>query len=753
MAAKLTFEAKMQGMEQVLDLLKRAEERMNDFGRVGSYSIEGVDRRLKEFEQSLEMIGKSQSGLGGVFTKFDQMNRQSSEFLGKSYRGIIDAMKQEVKTFEQEADKVMNKVKETESALETFKSRRNAMSEQDFQQGVARHQTEINTLRGQQASIMSEKTQLQRQVMMAQPVNEGLHNVASRFGLGQYATVGGAAGLLAAAAAGVPLAMRTAGDLGVQFGYTRDMDSFIAQARLRRGAASEAMAGDPTTFMLQSGALGNPEEKVMQSLSMRAKVAGSTMMDNALVRAGVIGLAGAGGFLLGGPAGALLAGGTAYGMIGSPLAAGNRTGAQIEAEERAKIRGRLSEMYGNIFKPGAAMLERESSELTGYQRMYGIDGAHNLSMQFAANGVSADRANPFLQMMLAQGLRPTNYGFGDQASAIRMMNRASMDPLVQQQIIRQAAISGGTISGNTMSVMGLSNMAGLNAAGDIAGRGMLNNYVAGMMSDYGAGQTMSMVGAPIAAQIAGNAPGFNKVEGVQQGIMNFQAQENLINGGSSALDMMIISKFRQLGVTNPVAISMFMKMGLRNKNTYEAIAKYVGGGMTAAKVAAVLSETAGSYKNMFEAVLGRDEMKRFNDATGGDAITLLTTGRRAFNNTQAGAEGFIGGLEKSFTTAEGDGTKVNVGAQSFGDLKDKAIAERDTQTDAALREILAGTGQKVTDALTEAIIAGFIKTGEEVRAAGQKLMEQRESNGAAPSGGTKAPFNGTKQQRSRGQEG
>lgn len=753
MAAKLTFEAKMQGMEQVLDLLKRAEERMNDFGRVGSYSIDGVDRRLKEFEQTLETISKSQNGLGGVFTKFDAMNRQSSEFLGKAYRGVIDAMKQEVKAFENEADRVMSKVKDVEQTMESFKSRRASMGEQEFQTGYASHQREINSLRGQHAAIISEKSQLQREVMMAQPISEGVHNIASRFGLGQYATVGGAAGLAATAIASIPLAMRTAGDLGVQFGYTRDMDAFIAQARLRRGAAAEAMNGDPTTLMLQSAALGNPEQKVMQSLSMRAKVTGETLMDNALVRAGVIGLAGAGGFLLGGPAGALLAGGAAYSAIGNPLSAGNRTGAQIEAEERQKIRSRLSEMYGFAIKPGAAMLEREGVELEGYQRMYGIAGAHNLEANFFRQGISADRANPFLNMMLAQGMRPTAFGFGDQASAIRLFHRASMGQDVQSAILRQTALNGGTISGNTMSTLGMFNTAGLNAAGDIASRSMLGSFVAGQMQDYGAGQTMATAGAGVAASVGANAAGFNKVEGVQQGIMNYQTSMGLINGGSSALDMMVIGKFRKLGVTNPITIAAFQKMGLDNPTTWEAIAKYVGGGMTAKQVAATLKEAADSYKGMFEGVIGKDEMQRFNKATGGDEMTLLSVNRRAFNNTQAGGATVSDSMGAIFTPQQGDGTKVVYGAESLSDVKDKAAAGRDSQIDATLRDILAGTGQKVTDALTAAIVAGFTKTGEEVREAGRKLMEQRESNGAAPQPKTAVPFNGTKQQMSKGQSG
>lgn len=758
MAAKLTFEAKMQGMEQVLDLLKRAEERMNDFGRVGSYSLEGVDRRLKEFQSSLEFINKSQSGMGGIFKSFDELNRQSNQFLGKSYRGIIDGMKQDVKAFETEADRIMNKVKEIDAAQEALKSKRSAMSEQSYQEQQAQHTKEIDALKSQGVAVATEKIALQKQLFYAQPLSQGIHDFASKYGMGEYATVGGSM-VAGAYAAGIPgLIARggmAVGGYGMQMNFTRDADAYLAQSRLQRTAAGQAMNFDPTTFMLQS-MNGGIEKPGMESWSMWAKSRGQYLWDNPFVRGAATASAVFTGLTastlgVGAPAAAWLAGGAGVAAFSS---AGNRTLAQIEAENRGELRNRDLEMYGILGRGAAAQTQRESTELGAFQRIYGIEGTHNLSMQAAFQGMAPDRANPMMNMMLSQGLLPTNFmgnsvsGF-DMGPANLTMQRMSMSPTVQAAIMRATALNGGSLIGNTNNAIGLFAGAGLTSRGDIASRGALGDYAAGLANNRGAGFDMGSAGAGVAANVSANAPGFNKVEGVQQGITNFESQNKLMQGGSSAMDTILISKLRQLGVMNAAAIDAFIKLDPTLPRTQAQIAAYTGKSIE--EVQKAMGSVAGAYKNMFETVLGKDQMDKFNKATGGDMMTLFTSGTKAFDNTTQGGATFSEGMSRRFSGGgTGDASSVAQGAESFADKQNAAAATQTLTIDEKMREILAGTGKTVTDEITKAIIKGFEVTSEEVRKAGDKIISDKGGSPVGDIGGVgnvTKPYMGPKENK------
>lgn len=727
MAAKLTFEAKMSGMEQVLDLLKRAEDQMTNFGRTGSYSIEGVGSRLKEFQQSLETITKSGQGIGGLFKSFDELNRRSNEFLGKSYRGLIDGMKMEVKGFEQEADKVLAKIRDVETHMESMRSRKNAMSEKDYQEGMARHTRELDQLKTQGVAIATEKAQLQREIFFGQPVNQGVHDFASRFGMGQHATVGGALRLgmnafaLPATAGAI---MHGAGSIGLQYGYTREADEFLATARLNRSAASAAMSGDPTAILLQRMGAGI-EAQGGDSVWAKSKAYGQALLDNSVVRgagAGVgtfLGLTGSTFGLATIPAiwAGIAAGGTAA------ATGGNRTYAQFLAEGRGELRNRDLEMYGILGKGAGDQLMRESTELAAMQRIYGMEGTHNLSMTLASQGLSADRANPMINMMLAQGMLPGNYlANADMSGANSLFNRMSLSENVQRSIMRSTALGGGTLSDATLRSMGVFGHAGLTGVQDTAARSALGDYAANLSGARGFGSTdLGVAGSAVAANVSMNAASFNKVEGVQQGIANYESQTKLLEGGSSAMDTIMISKLRMLGVTNAAAIAAFIKLDPRLPTTQERIAAYTG--KSRKEVAEAITGAFQSYNNMYETVLGKDQIDKFKQTTGIDMQTLFQSGVKAGENTAGGGATFAQGLVASGAGNVGSGQGVGMGLETMADKQNAAQAANAADLDAKMREILAGTGKTVTDEITRAVIRGFEMTNEEVRKAGDKLIQ------------------------------
>jgi len=735
MPARLTFEARMQGMDQVLEMLKRAESQMNDLGRVGSYSLGGVSDRMKEFTMSLETITKSQAGMGGLFKSFDELNKKANDFLGKSYKGIVDSMKAEVKSFEGEVDKIKNKVIEAERELENFKSRRGSMDEKEYQAGIVSRQQETANVTAQAVAMRNQQYEMQRQVFMQQQM-PGLAGPMSAIGLGQYATVGSfIRGIpVAAAALGAGAEMlQGVGAAGLQYGYTRETDAYLAAARLRRQAAQMGQQGDTTLSLLSETGAGI-EKKAMDSAWTQAKLTGTYLSDNPIIRA----LAGAGAGFLAGSAVPIIGniGGAIIGGIGGFTTARNRSYAQIESEQRAELRARDIELYGILGKGGGDNFIRESQDLDMGQRMFGMAAVHQAVNNLAGQGVSMDRGNPLMQMLIANGMNPNAVSPDVLGAFARGAPRFGITESAQSQLIRAAAIGNGSLGGTQAGILQNFATAGLTGADTMPARAALGDFVAGQMANRGAGQDFGTVGAGVSAAISANAPGFNKTEGVQQGIINSQRADSLISSGSSGLDMVLVSKLRSLGVTNAVAIDSFIKMGVDNPRTQQAIANYIGKDVGIVKKA--LADSAVSYSNMMTSVLGKDEVARFNKATGGDQITLLQSGLRAFDNTAAGGATFSQSLEAKLGGATaGSINDVQAGAPTRADIKDQAQAAQQRQIDESLKTVLEGTGKTVTDALTGAIVKGFQQMADEVKSAGDRITEDKTSTRSKPFTGTK----------------
>ena len=690
---------------------------------------------MKEFVSSLETITKSQAGMGGLFKSMDELNKKGNEFLGKSYKGVVDGMKAEVKAFEGEVDKIKNKVVEAERELENFKQRRGTMDEKEYQAGLVSRQTEAANVTSRAVAMRNEENEMKRQVFMSQQI-PGVGGAMNAMGMGQYNTVGNLIkGLPYAAMAplGVAELMQGIGNAGLQYGYTRETDAYLAQARLRRSAASMGQQGDITLGMLQETGAG-VEKKAMDSAWTKAKLEGTYLLDNPIIRA----LAGAGGGFLAGSAVPIIGniGGAIAGGIAGFTSARNRSYSQIEAEQRGELRQRDVELYGILGKGAGDNFTRESQDLDMGQRMFGMASVHQAVGNLAGQGISMDRGNPLLQMMIANGMNPNSISPDALGAFGRAAPRFGFTDAATSQMIRSSAIGGGSLGAAQYGLMSNFASAGLTGADTMPARGVLGDYVAGLAANRGAGQDMGTVGAGVSAAIGANSGGFNKVEGVQQGIMNSQRADTLISSGTSGLDMVLVSKLRSIGVTNAVAIDSFIKMGIDNPKTQQAIANYIGKDIGVVKKA--LADSADSYSNMMTSVLGKEEVARFNKATGGDQITLLQSGQRAFDNTTAGAATFSEALKAKL--GGGPGASINdvqAGAPTRADVKDQAQASQQRQIDESLKTVLEGTGKTVTDALTGAIVKGFQQMADEVKGAGSRIIDDKAAQKPAPFSGTK----------------
>jgi hypothetical protein len=422
--------------------------------------------------------------------------------------------------------------------------------------------------------------------------------------------------------------------------------------------------------------------------------------------------------------------------------------AQIRAENMQGFRSRDKEAYGTIFDPAGSLWMNESQNLELNQRMFGMNATHNAVMGAAYNGVSPERAMKMHQMMAAQGLDPNQtpgintfikntYGYG-------VSDRA------QQQMIRSMGVGGGSIGGQMQGGIDLLAAAGLGGRDAFAARGGFFDAAADITATRGGGQGMDVAGTGLALAIGANSSGFNKVEGVQQGLSNYKVTENLLQGGSSGLDTIMVSKLRQLGVTDAVAIANFIKLGLTNPNTQQSIANYTKKSLK--EVRAALLEGANSYEGMINTVVGKENMDRFNQATGrvgkdgkfhkGDMTTLMLNDVKSFENTTAGGAGVTSAMKAEFAT-EGTPAPVEASAETGSDVQAKGKAGETVSSDEQLQRLLQGTGKTVTDAITAAVVKGFTDTANAVKAAGDKLAASKPA-GPAATAAPGAPFGGTK---------
>ncbi len=725
MAAKLTFSAGIEGLDNVNTLLKEAESRLNSLGNAGGTSFDGIDKKMQSITKALESLTKSQSGLGGITNAFDELTRKSNEFLGKSYKGIIDAAKIEVKHFEQQSDEILRKLKDNEAELEKFRAKKASMSESDFQAGEALRQKELAATQASAVAIAQQKQQLEQQIRVASPINERLYSSMSSVGLGEYATRGAlmqyGPRLLAGVGGAYVGAERAWGlynEGSIRQDYTMGTDAYLAQRRLRLGAAQGAMQGDPTALLLQESGVGL-EANITNDPAYSNMVSSKTRLQTAWARA----LQGAGagavaGTFMGGPVGTLLGGliGGAGGFFAGR--ATEKTREQIEAETRGEYRSRDLELYGLAGREAGSNRMTRDADLEKIQRLLGVAATDTLSALISRQGVSMTRANPILNAMVAQGINPM--GREAEIASFSFANAAyGFSAATQQAQLRNAALNRISLPAAQAGYNTLGAISGLTSVLDQPARSAMNDYIAARAGQRGLGESELTVGGAVAGAVSAVNPMLPGVEKTFQGITNFEALQQRMGIGGGGINTIMIQKLASMGITNAFAVETFSKMDLTASSTHEAISKYLGGKMSPKEVAAALGSSLDIAKTAFASSVGAPELERLNRATGKDVSTLYMTGSlKAFDNTKGGG-GFFDVAKASFTPPEGS-KPVEVAAVSGADITDRGRAGVEAGADTAMQNMLNKTGAQVSDAITRAVIKGYQNTIDEIQKLGAK---------------------------------
>jgi hypothetical protein len=317
----------------------------------------------------------------------------------------------------------------------------------------------------------------------------------------------------------------------------------------------------------------------------------------------------------------------------------------------------------------------------------------------------------------------------------------------QASMARNVALNGGSLGSQQGRFNQFRVNAGLGSAENLGAASTMFDFQS-QQQNARSGAFAQEAGGAVAAAVGANAPGFNKVEGVQQGIGLTNRSDELLKGGaSSGMDMIMQGKFRQLGIENIVMIKTFTDMGLTNKATWAVISRYVNNKnpnakMTPERVGQVLGQGAAQFVEMNEFVLGKQNAADLKKAGGGDLVTRMQAGTKAGDATSVGGATIAQAFEADFSQAAKPGTAAP-SKENMADTQAAGTAKLATTAEQGFEGLLEKTGEKVTDAMVKAINGGFEQAARAVRDVGDKLRTEQAK--PAPAVEAPKPFGGTKE--------
>lgn len=751
MAAKLTFEAQMNGLEKVLDYLEKADQKLTDMGSHGGDAFTLMDRKMKEFNQSLEYLSKNQSGVGGVIKSFDELNKKANDTLSKSHSTVVKQFRAEVDDFEKHVKNIRTQIDGVQKDLDSLQRRKGTISQEDYLSAEREHVNKINRLKQEEALGAANLGQARNAAFMASPVNQGVYDFASRFGM-QNATTWGAvlspqglgimAGVIGAPVKGMDYAAAVSNSIVHQRTMMGVNEMLAQRAILTQGAA--ATQGDITNAFLRNMGIGIQAREsdtmpgtVMDAAStFRQSRLGRGLLGTAAGVAGAAGLLGLGALLapvtggaslaLAGTAAPWLMGGAALG--GGILGITTATPTTMETERAKRIAGlseKDREAYGVIIGEAGKNFFEESQLTETQQRMYGIHASHSINAGLLGQGVATLRdMAPMINMMNSMGGRVKNANF---AIFDRMFGSTS--ELSRRALAREAmAFSEG---GATNSFMQLAAGAGFGATNAYGARGILTDYASQLTEQRGFGATTAGEAGAFAASITGRLGDntmLSSVEAAQTGVNIAGTVQGLQENSGSLMGTLSRSALARLGITDPRIQTALIKMGLSNDGTIRKIISISNKDEKTTRE--ILSSVTGIYTNAMKATMSDKTLSQFK-SIGVDPGTLGITGgnlRTAENVSRAGLQlndvmqGSTSGTSPTQLQRDESGNVQGISlTTSFNQERGAAEAQRASEIEKSMQDILQGTGKDVTTAIGDAVSRGFADMSKTIQQSLQSL--------------------------------
>jgi hypothetical protein len=763
MNSKLTFEAKIEGGEKLLEVLSKIEAKTKGLGESGGTAFDALNRSLKDFETSLQYLAKQQSGLGGVSKLFDDISTKAYKATSETRMKILDAYKDKSKDLESFIKTNETQIDQLQKKLGEFENRRkDSLTKEDIANQTV-WANNLNKLKSQNIAATVDLVKAQNQIWQQSPFfNQNAINFLSKFGgpgaqLGAMTNVAGF-GLAGALMASTASALKTGIQLpGAYYGmesYERSLqpaNQLLAQRAVQQYTAA-AIQGDYTNAILRraglgveareasspSGLMADRAESTLSSRGFQATISG--LLGGASV-AGVVGtaallaklgVAGLATVATGGVALPLIAAGVAVGGTYGYMSAKPISQQEAYAKRISQLAEKDKQLYDITLGQAGRNLDQESSLHGNLQRMFGIDQTHintaNLMQQKVADMSDlADMRNRLGQYGIREMRDAT---FGVFSERYGMSSEAA-----KSQLARTAAALGGGKAGEYFAIESYKDLAaraGFSSQESMPGRQILADYASQLALQQGFGQTsVSYTGAGaanIASAIGANLPSQVAATTAVDLSNVFRERQTRSGGITNTLLKMALSK---MGITSPFVQTALIEQGLNNKDVRNSIKEMVAEGVD---VDAILDEATQAENQAIGETTGIKEgseaWEQLKKAKLDPKTWLLT------RNKKLAADVFLGNMtaDKAYQEfmsqkeTKIDTTKVQ-GGISVEDEKSGLRAQISADIEAVMQKLANEQGASVANIIRQATVDGFRNMSDQIASAGGFLFNSKKSTG------------------------
>lgn len=753
MAAKLTFETKMEGVEKLIDLLTKAEQKVNGLGETGDLAFQKMGDSFKQFEESFKFINDTKSSFGGLMSSFSQISNDANKLLQDFQTKAVKSHKDSLKELQGSLKEMRSEIGQAERDLARLEQTKHTKSTEDYLATKQMMTSRLQELQGKfLTGAATEAEQSRLQWAQSRFFGGAGDYMAARggilgniFGATNAQMAANFPGMIQAGAATIGMVrqgIQLSGNIGRAEVYDRSLQpiyQYLAQRQAEQ-LTGEAAYGDPTSAILRRYGIGVEAKEQGSEATKRAAES-----DALLSSRGMGGTFGAGIGAVGALAlGALLApvtGGTSLLAAGAlattGAAAGGLTGyytANPITEEQAMSKYRMQyaqldkETYGLTLNP-AMQKFREESQLTKLQqRMFGVGTSHENTSELMRQGIAdlKDLAG-FINELNKFGKTLKNAEVGVFGERFGMSSSAA-----RSAFARSVAARGETAA--MSNAMDLAARAGFYGKETIPGREVLSDYAAQIANQRGFGATdINQTGA-LAASIAagGNLPPSVAAEtgvGVANRIKEMQSTTGTFT------NVMTRAALTKLGIVNPILQSLLIKQGLDQQDTKEKIfAIAQRHGISRDKAAQILSQAGVTITRAFEKVSGfTPGSDAYEDArlAGMDPTTGLLTGNvKLAEQMYSQGKTMIDAFGTSFQDQPGTNIPMALRRQipetgkGQMDIESGMEAQKAARLEDSIKTIADSAGTTVAQVLQQAVADGFRNMAEQISGAQKKINEQ-----------------------------
>ena len=716
MAARLTFESKLEGIDKVIEYLNKAEQKINDVGSAGGKAFESMDKKSKEFEATMKHLSSSQSSIAGVIKQFDQINSRANDTLNKSYKGATQSYQDEVQKFRTYVEGIGSTIDKIQFKIDELRRNRDRYSEEDFHKREDSLQRRMSTAQGYQASGAVDIANAEMGLNTAK-YDKFVNSTGYRMTM---------AGL------GLPMAAGQLAASGGRFGfynmYERANDGFVAQRDFAMQASKSAQQGDITLAYLRKNGLALSDTADQSSL-FSMQNAGQYVTDSWWAR----GMAGAAaGFAGGGYAGAALGGtfgagvgaipgaaiGSALGGLGGfafgALSAKNRSYDEIQANNKMQLDEKSKKLYGELLEPAGKKFLAQA-EATDYQeRALGIQRSFEINQATMRDGVTLDMASGYQRAASKYG----NVHNLDTTS-IKFLRGAGVNSEAVNEIMGRSQAAGNAY-GMRRSLEDTLGLSGLTSASSIPARGMVADYISQSVGNQAEGRTNFLTAGAGVANIVSAIGG-----GTEGAAASLNIASTASAGGGLIQEAQYQGLYSLIGF-DPAMARTFFKMGLSDIKTQEMIVRYArskGKVVTLKQVQAVLGTAGANAASAITAATGFDEQSEgFLKREGISASTLMMTDN--LKTAQASTDQFGTQVQRLMS---GDTSKVPADialGTTTGDIKAGEEAKADVKLFEDLKKAMEATSsdfKNISTEITSIIAAGYQSTATKLTETANKL--------------------------------